>query len=209
LDPWPTVQRLAEYYYYFPRRPELIRFTRGRHGRAPWYHDWRKVAARVLLPGATAIAAYYHSLETVPYTNRTHLVVLPPRLERWLGNLVFDSFKEEHAAKILPSDHRDSIRVRKITSEILCAAERTLAPVKRGGEILDDRWLAKSYADRQSKAMTTRHLDGLDWEVIVVQDKEVNAMCVPGKIVVYTGLLHYCKTDGEMAFVLGHEVARF
>jgi Zn-dependent protease with chaperone function len=166
------------------------------------------VAARVLLPGATAIAACYRSLETVPYTNRTHLVVLPPRLERWLGNLVFDGFKEEHAAKILPSDHADSVHVHKITSEILRAAERTLAPVKRVGEILDDRWLAKSYGDRKAKA-TTRHLDGLDWEVIVVQDKEVNAMCVPGKIVVYTGLLHYCRTDGEIAFVLGHEVAKY
>jgi hypothetical protein len=53
----------------------------------------------------------------------------------------------------------------------------------------------------------TRHLDGLDWEVIVVKNTQVNAMCVPGgKITVYTGFLDYFKTDAEVAAVLGHEV---
>ena len=53
----------------------------------------------------------------------------------------------------------------------------------------------------------TKHLDELKWEVIVVDDKLVNAMCLPGgKIVVYTGLLHHFNTDAEIATVLGHEV---
>lgn len=55
--------------------------------------------------------------------------------------------------------------------------------------------------------LQTKHLDGLNWEVIVVEDKGVNAMCLPGgKIIVYTGLLDNCKTDAEVATVLGHEV---
>nr|XP_051196184.1 mitochondrial metalloendopeptidase OMA1-like [Lolium perenne] len=53
----------------------------------------------------------------------------------------------------------------------------------------------------------TRHLDGLDWEVIVIKDDTVNAMCLPGgKIMVYTGFLDHFKTDAEVAAVLGHEV---
>lgn len=40
----------------------------------------------------------------------------------------------------------------------------------------------------------TKHLDELKWEVIVVDDKLVNAMCLPGgKIVVFTGLLNHFK----------------
>jgi metalloendopeptidase OMA1, mitochondrial len=186
-----------------PRRPELIHFTRGRGGE-PWYHDWRKVAARVLAPGAAAIAAYYHNLETVPYTNRTHLVFLSPRIERWLGGRAFDDLKKEKATKILPAEHYKSVRVRRITSEIVRAARCTLgvAPVDPTGELLNDRFMARNYG----KQAMTRHLDGLDWEVIVVEDRQVNAMCVPGKIVVYTGLLGYFKTDAEIASVLGHEV---
>ena len=108
---WPAIRRLLAplartwiphcHYHASPRRPELIHLTRGRGG-LPWFLDWRKTAARVLLPGAAAIAAYYCTLETVPYTNRTHLIFLPPRVERWLGELIFDSIKEEEAADILP-----------------------------------------------------------------------------------------------------------
>ncbi|KAI4967199.1 hypothetical protein ZWY2020_029528 [Hordeum vulgare] len=54
----------------------------------------------------------------------------------------------------------------------------------------------------------TKHLDGFKWEVIVVDNKQVNAMCMPGgKIIVYTGLLQKFNTDAEIATVLGHEVA--
>ncbi|GKA01427.1 peptidase M48 [Tanacetum coccineum] len=52
------------------------------------------------------------------------------------------------------------------------------------------------------------YLLGLKWEVMVVNDENVNAFCVPGgKIVVFTGLLKYFTTDEEIATVIGHEVA--
>ncbi|KAI4981800.1 hypothetical protein ZWY2020_022292 [Hordeum vulgare] len=199
----PAVSRSATTPSQWPQRPELIHFTRGRGGE-PWYLDWRKLAAPVLAPGAAAIAAYYHNIETVPYTNRTHLVFLSPRIERWLGGRMFDEFKKENAAMILPAYHYKSARVRRITSEIVRAARRTLgvASVDPNGELLDDRFMARNYG----KHAMTRHLDGFDWEVIVLEDRQVNAMCVPGKIVVYTGLLDYFKTDAEIAAVLGHEV---
>lgn len=57
----------------------------------------------------------------------------------------------------------------------------------------------------------TRHLDGLNWEVMVVDDPyNPNACYIPnGKIVFFTGLFRKLKSDAEVAAVLGHEVRTY
>ena len=51
-------------------------------------------------------------------------------------------------------------------------------------------------------------LQGYQWEFNLVQNKEVNAWCMPGgKIVVYEGLLPVTQTEAALAIVLGHEIA--
>lgn len=46
------------------------------------------------------------------------------------------------------------------------------------------------------------------WEFNLVNDKQINAFCMPGgKIVVYEGLLNIVSSDDELAVVIGHEVA--
>ena len=46
------------------------------------------------------------------------------------------------------------------------------------------------------------------WEFKVIDDKQVNAFCLPGgKIGVYTGILPITKDDAGLAAVMGHEVA--
>ena len=46
------------------------------------------------------------------------------------------------------------------------------------------------------------------WEFNLVQDKQVNAFCLPGgKIVVYEGLLPVTQDEASLAIVLGHEIA--
>lgn len=45
------------------------------------------------------------------------------------------------------------------------------------------------------------------WEVVVFDDKQVNAFALPGgKIGVYRGLLSVAETPGQLAAVIGHEV---
>ncbi|MEO6423628.1 MAG: M48 family metallopeptidase [Candidatus Nitrotoga sp.] len=47
------------------------------------------------------------------------------------------------------------------------------------------------------------------WETNIINDKQLNAFCMPGgKIIFYSGLINELKlTDDEIAVVLGHEVA--
>ena len=51
-------------------------------------------------------------------------------------------------------------------------------------------------------------LQNYAWEFNLVQDKNVNAFCMPGgKIVVYEGLLPVTQNEASLAIVLGHEIA--
>ena len=53
-----------------------------------------------------------------------------------------------------------------------------------------------------------KEIRNFSWEFNLVQDKQLNAFCMPGgKIVVYEGLLSIVGSDDELAVVLGHEVA--
>ena len=46
------------------------------------------------------------------------------------------------------------------------------------------------------------------WEFKLLEDKQVNAFCLPGgKVAVYTGILPVTRDDAGLAAVLGHEVA--
>ena len=46
------------------------------------------------------------------------------------------------------------------------------------------------------------------WEFNLIEDKTVNAWCMPGgKVVFYTGILPICANENGVAAVMGHEVA--
>ncbi|MDD7914240.1 M48 family metalloprotease [Polaribacter ponticola] len=46
------------------------------------------------------------------------------------------------------------------------------------------------------------------WEFNLVEDKTVNAWCLPGgKVVFYTGIMPICENENGVAAVMGHEVA--
>jgi predicted Zn-dependent protease len=63
----------------------------------------------------------------------------------------------------------------------------------------------KKYYDAKGQ---TSVLEGYKWEFNLVNNKEVNAWCMPGgKVVVYTGILPVTQTEAALAIVLGHEIA--
>ena len=47
-----------------------------------------------------------------------------------------------------------------------------------------------------------------EWEVNVLEDKQINAFCLPGvKIAVFSGLLRVAQNDDQLATVLSHEIS--
>ena len=77
------------------------------------------------------------------------------------------------------------------------------AMVKRCGERLASAVV--SYLQQNGLAA---EVSQYKWEFNLVQDKSVNAFCMPGgKIVVYEGLLPVTKDESSLAIVLGHEIA--
>ena len=75
--------------------------------------------------------------------------------------------------------------------------------VKRVGDNL-----IKSITDYYRKNNMSSELSGYNWEVNLVEDKAINAWCMPGgKIVVYTGLLAVTQNEKALAIVMGHEIA--
>lgn len=77
-------------------------------------------------------------------------------------------------------------------------------------ELKDERLteLVKKVAVRVSKAAEAIDKPGFQWEVRVVDRDIANAFCLPGgKIVVYSGIFPYAKTEAGLAAVIAHEVA--
>jgi predicted Zn-dependent protease len=53
-----------------------------------------------------------------------------------------------------------------------------------------------------------KRIAGYKWEFNLVNDKTVNAWCMPGgKVVVYSGLLDVTQNEAALAVVMGHEIA--
>ena len=79
-----------------------------------------------------------------------------------------------------------------------------------------DAEMVKRVGSRIATAITSYYkgkglgseLEGYQWEYNLVNDKSVNAWCMPGgKIVVYTGLLPITQNEAALAVVIGHEIA--
>ncbi len=75
--------------------------------------------------------------------------------------------------------------------------------VKKAGQKLVAA-IHKYFADKG----TPNVLAGYDWAFNLVDNKEVNAWCMPGgKVVVYSGILPVTQTETGLAVVMGHEIA--
>ena len=117
-------------------------------------------------------------------TGRSQFKFLPESELQHMANQEYSKFLS--ANKILtPYSNRDAQMVTRVGERIRKAVETY-------------------YAEKGLSAQ----LSGFKWEYHLVEDKAVNAWCMPGgKIVVYTGLLPISKNEAALAVIMGHEVS--
>ncbi len=119
---------------------------------------------------------------TVAITGRKQLNLVSDSEILSMSFQEYDNFIKSHK---LSKDKKNARLVKKVGRKIASAVERYL---KSKGKYS----LVKDYK----------------WEFNLVEDKAVNAWCMPGgKVVVYTGILPYTKNENGLAVVMGHEIA--
>jgi predicted Zn-dependent protease len=120
--------------------------------------------------------------ETVPVTGRSQLSLIS---NSELNKMSFTSYREFLATHKLSSNVAQTQAVKRVGQRLQEAVTR--------------------YFTQQGMA---GRLEGYRWEFNLVEDKEVNAWCMPGgKVVIYTGILPATKDDTGLAVVMGHEIA--
>ncbi|EEB91034.1 hypothetical protein MPER_10680 [Moniliophthora perniciosa FA553] len=199
------------------QRPRYVRFEAGPGGggnpgnnKRPGggFFDSRTWPMKVGLGlGGAGVVYYVAHLEQVPETGRYRFINIGSALEAQLGEMTRQEIYQECRGKIVPPDHPVSKHVRRVVTQILSASN--LGVVK--GHIpvvhspIDDVWNPDASSDfsRSDPALGGQR----EWEVIVVNDKTVNACATPGTIIVYTGILPVCKDETGLAAVLSHEIA--
>lgn len=140
-----------------------------------------KVMRNKLLLGIFTIAAVY-SCAVNPVTGKKSLNFVSNSELFPSSFQQYNTFLKEN--KVITGT-ADAKRVEKVGMKIKAAAEKYLT------------YLGQS-----------QYLKDYRWEYKLVDNKEVNAWCMPGgKIVVYSGILPVTKDDAGLATVLGHEVS--
>jgi len=119
-----------------------------------------------------------------PITQRSQFKLVPESELQSMANTEYRNFLSTNRT-ISPSNNRDAEMVRRVGQRITTA-------------------VTTYYASQNLSSA----LDGYSWEYNLVDDKAVNAWCMPGgKIVVYTGLLPISQNEAALAAVIGHEVS--
>ncbi|KAI3909068.1 hypothetical protein MKW98_011429 [Papaver atlanticum] len=172
----------------------------------------KKILITVLVSGGVVITVW--RLERIPYSKRFHLILISTDLERRLGELCFKDDLKIYEGKILPETHPVSVRVKSISKDIIEALQTGLGYEKVGSglgynneEVQDDDMRRVKKCRKNGFKVATYHLEGLNWEIVVVDEPIVSASCIAGgKVVVFTGLLNHFRSDAEIATVIAHEV---
>jgi predicted Zn-dependent protease len=124
------------------------------------------------------------SCATNPFTGK-ETMALPGTENSALFPASFQQYNQFLSENKVIKSTSDAAMVTRVGQKIAVAAER---------------WLnANGYVS---------YLKDYKWEYNLVDDKAVNAWCMPGgKIVVYTGILPIAQGEAGLAAIMGHEVA--
>ncbi|RZC73128.1 hypothetical protein C5167_048609, partial [Papaver somniferum] len=115
-------------------------------------------------------------LERIPYSRRIHFIHLSRYLERKIGEISFNDVKKTYEGKILPETHPKSVRVKSIAGDIIEALRKGLRYEQVEGDILE----CNNVVQKSRRKGSTYHLQGFNWEILVVDYPVVNAFCMPG-----------------------------
>jgi predicted Zn-dependent protease len=119
---------------------------------------------------------------SVPITGRSQLDLISDGDLNAMSFQEYEKFLKDHK---LSRDAEKTAIVRRIGERIARVVER--------------------YFDK--KGMADR-LKDYRWEFNLIEDKQINAWCMPGgKVVVYTGILPVARDEDGLAVVMGHEIS--
>ncbi len=143
---------------------------------------WREILMKKLPQFLLLILLLLFACQTVPVTGRRQLSLIPSGTLLPMSFTSYTDFLSRH--KVIENTPQARM-VKNVGTKIQHAVERYMA--------------RQNMSDR---------LKGYKWEFHLVEDKEMNAWCMPGgKVVVYSGILPVTRDDTGLAVVLGHEVA--
>ena len=136
------------------------------------------------ITGFFVVLATLISCSTNPVTGRKQFKLVSEQELQGMATQQYRQFLTENQV-VTPSADRDAEMVRRVGRRVADA-------------------VTKYY--RQNNLGNV--LDGYNWEFNLVNDKAVNAWCMPGgKVVVYTGLLPVTQNEAALAVVMGHEIS--
>lgn len=116
------------------------------------------------------------------------------------GRKQFKLLPESELQTMAASEYTQFLGKNKVVNS---TSSRDAEMVRRVGQRI-----TKAVEDYYRSIGKTEILNGYKWEYNLVDDKAVNAWCMPGgKIVVYTGLLAITQNEAALAIVMGHEVS--
>ncbi|MCF8364601.1 MAG: M48 family metallopeptidase [Bacteroidales bacterium] len=127
-------------------------------------------------------STFFTSCSTVPITGRQQFNMIPESQLVAMSMTSYDQFLNENQ---ISDDRQKTDLVKRVGNKIALAVAAYL----------------------EQNGLSSR-IEGYDWEFNLVDDDIPNAWCMPGgKVVVYTGILPYTKTETGLAVVMGHEIA--
>jgi predicted Zn-dependent protease len=122
------------------------------------------------------------SCSSVPVTGRKQFNIIP---ESQMLSMSFSQYTDFLKTNKVSTNQEQTALVRRVGERIQHAVERYMSEKNLSDKIKDYKW-----------------------EFNLVENKEVNAWCMPGgKVVVYTGILPVTQDETGLAVVLGHEIA--
>jgi len=135
-----------------------------------------------LIQTAMVFLVVFASCARVPITGRRQLSLVNESEVMTMSLTQYDTFLKNNKTS---GNRTDADRIRRVGGNIAAAVNRYFAA--RG---------------------QSQYLEGYRWEFNLIEDKSVNAWCMPGgKVVVYTGILPLIKNDDQLATVMSHEIA--